>query len=122
MASTKRQFQANSSLLINMVGTGSGDGVVATLNAIPGESWQEKLDNVNACQCCRRHKRDRPSTFAPWKGCKSSYQQTDERCSCWCRYLARKICEQDPQTEVAKDKAAIDALGKNVEQCSIVAE
>ena len=101
---------ANPELLAEMVGNEADNGVATMLNAIPGKTWQEKLDNINTCHCCRRHERDRPFTFATWNGCQSSHQQTDERCFCWCRYLARKICEQPPQTEVPKSKSENDAF------------
>ena len=106
-------IQASPALLAGMMGNEAADGVAKMLNAIPGETWPEKLDNINTCHCCRRHERDRPFTFAPWKGCKSSYKPTDERCFCWCRYLARKICEKYPETEVPVAGA---------EQCSIAEE
>lgn len=62
---------------------------------IKGETWQEKLDTLNQCYCCERHKRDKPSIISPWKDTPiTSTRLSDHECHCDCRHLARFICRQ----------------------------
>ena len=50
----------------------------------------------NKCNCCERHKRDRPTTLEPWI---ENDSQTPwppygppQHCSCPCRHLSRFVC------------------------------
>jgi hypothetical protein len=67
-----------------------------------GKSWQEKLDICNECYCCERHNFKKPDMLVPIiKG----YDYIDllddtkelwyKDCRCKCRYLARRMCEED---------------------------
>ena len=82
--------------------------------SIPGDSYQAKLDTLNKCNCCLRHKTNRPSHLAPWvetqfHGCQ------DTPCACSCRHMARFICrqistefKQKPMLERWQDDIKID--------------
>lgn len=67
-----------------------------------GKSWQDKLDMCNKCDCCECHNFKKPNQLVPIiKG----YDYIDllddtkelwyKDCRCKCRYLARRMCEED---------------------------
>ena len=72
------------------------------------ESWENALDILNTCNCCERHKIDRPTKDKKWydRGLPNRnlnrnqvWYRKDWRmyikycmpCNCTCRYLAREI-------------------------------
>jgi len=72
------------------------------------ETWENALDTLNMCNCCERHKIDRPTKDKKWydRGSPNRnlnrnqvWYQKDWRmyikycmpCDCTCRYLAREI-------------------------------
>ena len=62
---------------------------------IDGETWQEKLDTLNMCDCCERHKKDKPSIISPWKDTPFTFTHLLEHdCDCDCRHIARFMCRQ----------------------------
>lgn len=59
---------------------------------IEGESWQDKIDTLNKCDCCEKHKINKPSKFTVWY--ELPYHNTPQHtdCKCNCRHMARHIC------------------------------
>ena len=58
---------------------------------IQGETWQDKLDTLNKCQCCEKHKINKPLKFDVWY--ELPFHNTHDRtCACNCRHMARHIC------------------------------
>ena len=86
---------------------------------IKGNTFQEKIDTLNKCDCCNRHQSYRPTswcknelmnynrygTTSTWfmckedgpEGMKKRYQNKIALCDCNCRHLARFMCRQSPQ-------------------------
>ena len=65
--------------------------------SISGDTWQQKLDTCNKCNCCTRHSINRPSIFQPWVELPfsdTSHYTKNNMCSCDCRHKARFICRQ----------------------------
>lgn len=67
-----------------------------------GKSWQEKLDICNKCDCCERHNFKKPNTLIPIIRAYDYIDLLDDTkelwykdCRCKCRYLARRMCEED---------------------------
>jgi hypothetical protein len=58
---------------------------------IEGKSWQDKLDTLNKCNCCPRHKLNRPTTMQVWKELPINYNG-HHMCICDCRHVTRHIC------------------------------
>lgn len=68
---------------------------IPLFKSIDGETWQEKLDTLIMCDCCERHKKDKPSIISPWKDTPLTRTRlSDHECHCDCRHLARFICRQ----------------------------
>ena len=65
------------------------------IDLIEGSNYQEKLDYLNKCNCCEKHKINRPNRFSPWIELPFHYTQT-LTCACDCRHMARFICRQHP--------------------------
>ena len=70
--------------------------------AFAGKSWQEKLDTCNKCDCCERHNFKKPHTLTPIIQAYDYIDLLDDTkelwyndCRCKCRYLARRMCEED---------------------------
>jgi len=58
---------------------------------IEGESWQDKIDTLNKCDCCEKHKINKPSKFGVWY--ELPFHNTQDRnCICKCRHMSRMIC------------------------------
>tara|TARA_B100000965_G_scaffold139764_1_gene116346 strand:+ start:228 stop:569 length:342 start_codon:yes stop_codon:yes gene_type:complete len=65
------------------------------LNSIPGENYKEKLEYLSKCNCCERHKKNKPVKFEKW--IELPVNNTEEKtCPCECRHVARFICRQHP--------------------------
>lgn len=68
---------------------------IPLFKSIDGETWEEKLDTLNRCDCCERHKKDKPSIISPWKDTPLTRTRlSHHECHCECRHLARFICRQ----------------------------
>jgi len=71
--------------------------------AFAGKSWQEKLTNCNECDCCERHNISKPRYVLPTVHEFDAIDVLDTTtevwrlglCRCKCRYLARRMCEED---------------------------
>jgi hypothetical protein len=66
----------------------------------PSKSWRDKLDLCNDCDCCVRHNVYKPFLVSclPSMDAIDVLDAEDHRfgvCRCKCRYLARRICEED---------------------------
>jgi len=65
------------------------------------KSWQEKMDFCNECNCCESHMINKPRCVLPTVhdfDCIDVLDAEDRRfgvCRCRCRYLARRMCEED---------------------------
>ena len=70
-------------------------------SAFVGKSWQEKLDICNECYCCERHLCRKPHLILPNVHEFDAIDVLDAEnhrfgvCRCKCRYLARRMCEED---------------------------
>lgn len=68
-----------------------------------GKSWQEKMDLCNECYCCERHNVYKPRYLLPTVHEFDAIDVLDTTtevwrlglCRCKCRYLARRMCEED---------------------------
>jgi len=66
-----------------------------------GKSWQEKLDICNECYCCERHLYRKPHLVLPTVHEFDAIDVLDAEnhrfgvCRCMCRFLARRMCEED---------------------------
>lgn len=67
-----------------------------------GKSWQEKMDICNECNCCELHKFKKPNLLVPFVRAYDYIDLLDDTkelwykdCWCKCRYLARRMCEED---------------------------
>jgi len=67
-----------------------------------GKSWQEKMDICNECKCCELHKFKKPNLLVPFVRAYDYIDLLDDTkelwykdCWCKCRYLARRMCEED---------------------------
>jgi hypothetical protein len=69
--------------------------ITEIFNEIKGDTYQEKLNTLNLCNCCEKHKINRPKIFEPWKELPFHNRQ-DIQCPCDCRHMARFICRQHP--------------------------
>ena len=70
--------------------------------AFAGKSWQEKMDTCNKCDCCERHNFKKPNLLVPIIKAYDYIDLLDDTkelwyrdCRCRCRYLARRMCEED---------------------------
>ena len=69
--------------------------LLAEIEALDGDSMEEKLAILNQCDCCDRHQQNRPRNFVPWYDRPMVYASTQDRvpsCECDCRHMARFIC------------------------------
>jgi len=65
------------------------------IDSVEGSNYQEKLNYLNNCNCCEKHKINRPSIFSAWVELPFHNDQT-LTCACDCRHMARFICRQHP--------------------------
>ena len=78
------------------------DRILDNINNVPGNTYQDKLNLLNKCNCCKRHKINKPSVFSLWDESASNYTpqilstftDDDVYCSCTCRHVSRMICRQ----------------------------
>ena len=56
-------------------------------------SNEEVVKTLSMCNCCARHKINRPKILAPWVDTPFHGMQ-QRRCSCNCRHLSRFICRE----------------------------
>ena len=69
-----------------------------TYNVIDGDTPEEKLRTLLACNCCERHQINKPKTLEPWVECISNRHrgswkiEITTECLCDCRHLARILC------------------------------
>ena len=59
--------------------------------SVDGEYAQRVLDWYAKCDCCERHKKDKPTVWETYTDTMPTNNNT-ERCECACRHMARKIC------------------------------
>lgn len=65
-----------------------------TIDNVPGDSYQDKLNHLANCNCCERHQVNKPTVFAPWHETPFHNTQATYPCMCNCRHVARFICRQ----------------------------
>ena len=65
---------------------------VKRISSLPGITYQDKLDGLNKCNCCERHKKYKPSVFAFWDTTHVNFSNSPPECECDCRHIARIIC------------------------------
>ena len=64
------------------------------IDSIPGNNYQDKLNYLNTCNCCERHKNNKPSLFTFWTETQQNTDYTIRNCRCNCRHVSRIICRQ----------------------------
>lgn len=71
---------------------------------VHGESVEDKLKTLNSCNCCERHKKNKPESLDSSIK-KDSYVKDYElnMCSCDCRHLARLICYDPTVCDICSD-------------------
>lgn len=52
---------------------------------------QQKLDEYAKCDCCERHRKNKPTKFEPWIEA-TPILKKDKGCQCDCRHNARLVC------------------------------
>lgn len=67
--------------------------IFSALSNVDGITWQEKLNTLNRCYCCKRHQINKPSNLITWVDTPFNCNQYTN-CYCNCRHLARHICRQ----------------------------
>ena len=76
------------------------NNITNLINSIPGNTYQQKLDNLSLCNCCIRHRNNRPSFYMPWielpYNNNNNHSLNNFVCNCNCRHIARFICRQHP--------------------------
>jgi len=66
-----------------------------SINSVPGNSYQEKLDFLSLCNCCEKHQVNKPFMFEPWNETPINLDKPENlTCHCNCRHIARYICRQ----------------------------
>ena len=61
----------------------------------------ENLIGTLQCDCCERHKTNRPNRWGPWTELPYHYTQVGDdpqNCRCPCRHKARILCRMHPDT------------------------
>lgn len=71
-------------------------------DSVIGDTYQEKLNTLSLCNCCERHRNNRPLFFSHWLDLPLSNQQKNG-CECNCRHIARWICRQCPYEPESED-------------------
>jgi hypothetical protein len=67
------------------------DAITFRINSINGFTYQDKLNFLNNCNCCDRHKINKPFVFTFWN--ETPFNFTDYyTCTCDCRHVSRFIC------------------------------
>ena len=56
-------------------------------------SKEEVVETLGKCDCCERHKINRPKKLAPWVDTEF-HDTTIRSCSCHCRQFSRFICRE----------------------------
>lgn len=58
----------------------------------------ERLQFLNLCQCCDRHKTNKPRFFDVWietpESSRTQEEPINQTCDCPCRHMARFVCRQ----------------------------
>ena len=87
---------------------------------------ESKLAILNQCNCCDRHKTNRPNTFAPWYECESNQMMSHEsyiQCECNCRHMARWICrvctDETSPTETMLENTWLDPTTTGITESSM---
>ena len=65
--------------------------------------WQRVIDQLGECNCCERHKKNKPTTFERWSDTPIT-GNWDNGCLCDCRSLARRVCRGFDELVIAEDK------------------
>ena len=94
--------------------------------ALEGDSMESKLAILNECNCCDRHRTNKPSTLAPWHECQSNRMMSHEsfvQCECECRHMARWICrtctDDSTPTQSTIEKTWHDGEIIGITECSM---
>jgi len=91
--------QKTTYVLINIMALRSLEQLFDT---VVGDTYQEKLNTLSLCNCCERHKVNRPMYFSHWLDLPRS-NRFDYSCECNCRHISRWICRQCPYEPESED-------------------
>ena len=66
------------------------------IDSVPGDSYENKIIFLSKCNCCERHKINKPFIFYPWVDTPDNFNKSNNNCACNCRHISRFICRQYP--------------------------
>lgn len=66
--------------------------LLKALVALPGNTWDLKFKVCTDCECCIRHKFNRPSKIQILEEDPNINYEKSNECKCTCRHMARWIC------------------------------
>mgnify|MGYP007004531863 CR=1 FL=1 len=92
----------SNAIMSSLMPTPCIDGAI-DFTKFAAKSWQEKMDKCNECNCCDSHNINKPHYVLPsvYEFDAIDVMDTTTRmwrvggCICKCRYLARRMCEED---------------------------
>ena len=71
--------------------------LLGLFDTVIGDNYNDKLYNLSLCECCDRHKTNKPFLFITWvETPPKENQATSLSCTCMCRHISRHICRQCP--------------------------
>ena len=78
------------------------------IDGIPGNTNQDKLNHLSQCNCCLKHKINKPRVFMPCDETSAVYTPNllasftfrEQLCPCFCRHMARQICRRFEPSDV----------------------
>ena len=96
------------SILAEIKRKGEEEKYIVGVFLIEGKTVEEKLKTLNRCECCERHKINRPEGLdlvSVSVSVKNSNGKDNETitCKCDCRHLARLICYNPSVCNVCLD-------------------
>lgn len=60
-------------------------------STIQGNTWQDKINTLNTCNCCSKHQINKPTQLQIWNELPFHNDQS-RQCLCNCRHMSRMIC------------------------------
>ena len=89
-SSKKRKFEEKKNNIVNMI-----DEIKEKEETFHNK-LTELLISCKLCNCCEKHKINKPLVFSPWVETTTNINKYQKICSCDCRHVARWICRQHP--------------------------
>lgn len=73
---------------------------------VPGNTYQDKIDFLYRCNCCERHRINKPFIFFKWVDTPFNFNKPSYNCKCNCRHISRFICRQFPSDFIVQSNIA----------------